>query len=105
MCRDVLIHSMNRGQFLGASLFVIILLIIYKMPGQDVSKLVFDLTGKLFSGFVGWIVAGVSLIGWLVHAKAQRRMITLDMKRLAKERDKWQKKFLMHDGIKSSEEE
>src|SRR5687768_5813132 len=55
--RDVLIASINKGQFPFAMLGLVLLTLIVKMPSEDVSKLVF----RLVDG-----VERASLLGYLL---------------------------------------
>jgi len=87
MIRDVLIASMNKGQFPLALVSLIVVTLILKMPSDDVSKLVFSLIEKLESGvLVTNLMLIASLGGWFFHAKYQRRIITVEIERLSEER-------------------
>ena len=91
MVEKVLIASMNKGQ---APLFVVagvIALMIWKMPGEDVSKLVFRLVDAFETGyFVGYGLFVVVTAGWFVHAKYQRQSIVREMRRITDERNRLQ---------------
>ncbi len=102
MARDVLVASMNKGQFPLAMAGIIFLLMIFKMPGADVSKLVFKIFGNLENGaFLGYILSGIAIPGWFIHARVQRRVINDEMKRVSEERNTAQKLSAGPD-IKSS---
>ena len=102
--RDVLVASINKGQFPLAVFALIFGLIIFKMPPEDVSKLVFEVLGMLQRWeMVGYILSFFGFGGWFVHAKWQRQMITNEMRRLSIERTKAQGSK-MGSLIKSSEE-
>lgn len=103
MVRDVLVASMNKGQFPFAMLTVIVLAMIVKMPPADVSRLAFRLFDAIERHeLLGYIFSIVSLTGWFFHAKYQRRIITDEMTRLSGERNSLQSKAL-GKGVKSSE--
>jgi hypothetical protein len=91
MIQNVLVSSMAKGQ---APLFVvagIFALMVVKMPAEDVSKLVFRILDALEHGYLfGYVGTVLSVGGWFVHAKVQRRTIHEEMKRLAEHRTKLQ---------------
>ena len=91
MVEKVLIASMTKGQ---APLFVvggIFALMIFKMPGADVSKLIFRIADAFEHGyFVGYALFVVATGGWFLHAKFQRKTITNEMQRIADERTRLQ---------------
>jgi hypothetical protein len=104
MMRDVLVASMNKGQFPAALLALVILSLIWRMPSEDVGKLVFMLIADLENGkLLGWTFAVVILVCWYVHARYQRRLITGEMRRIANERNVLQSRSLPGK-VKSSEE-
>lgn len=104
MVRDVLIASMNKGQFPFAAFAVIIITMIIKMPSEDVSKFAFKLASIFeLHQIMGYILAGVLLIGWFIHSKFQRRIITVEMARIANQRDKLQADKLGENLVESSE--
>jgi hypothetical protein len=91
MLRDVLVASMNKGQFPLAICGLIFIVMVLRMPPQDVSKLVFEIVEDVKEKyFVGDILAGVALVGWFIHAKWQRKLIHSEMERMATERNKAQ---------------
>src|SRR5258707_6633164 len=103
MLRDVLVASMNKGQFPSVLLTLIILSLIWRMPSADVGKLVFELVDGARSGWLfGYAAAGVSILGWYFHARYQRRLITGEMRRIANERSALQSQTLGKK-LKSSE--
>jgi len=103
MVRDVFVASINKGQFPIAIAGAIVLIIIWKMPPQDVSKLAFEILGTVASSSgIGYLFAVLFGCGWSVHAKWQRRNCELELKRVADERNHWQSKTLEID-IESSE--
>jgi hypothetical protein len=56
LLRDVLVASMNKGQFPIAALSLISIIVIIKMPSSDVAKLVFRMLGTAEElRVVGWI--------------------------------------------------
>jgi hypothetical protein len=101
--RDVLIASINKGQFPFAILGLVLLTLIVKMPPADVSKLVFRLVDGVEQGsLLGYLLSLLFLIGWYVHARYQRRVIAGEIERMAAERNTLQGKNLGRQRIKSS---
>jgi hypothetical protein len=93
MLRDVLIASMNKGQFPLAVVALVIIVMIVKMSSESVTALVYRLIGDLENGSLfGYILALVMAGGWFVHSRWQRKVLTNEIDRLALERDKWQAK-------------
>jgi hypothetical protein len=80
--RDVLIASMNKGQFPAALIAMFILSMIWRMPPADVSKLVFRLLDLAEERcLVGYVASVLFLFGWFFHARYQRRLITREISR------------------------
>ena len=101
--RDVLIASINKGQFPFAILGLILLALIMKMPPDDVSRLVFRLVDGVERGSLfGYALSLFLLAGWYVHARYQRRVISQEIERMAAERNMLQGKNLGEQRIKSS---
>lgn len=104
MVRDVLVASLNRGQFPVALVAGLFAMMLYKMPGQDVTSLLFRVTDDLKSGYLGGYVMSVFLAGgWFLHVKWQRREITQEMERIGREKTILQEK-LVGKHLPSSEE-
>ena len=103
MVRDVLIASMNKGQFPLAMVGMIVLTIIFKMPAEDVSRLAFQIITDLKAGYLlGYVLSIGSVSGWFIHARWQRRSITVEIDRLSGDRTRTQKQQLGTGKVKSS---
>lgn len=87
MISDVAIASMNRGQFPLAIAGAIVIILILKMPGEDASRLIFELV-TLFKDLkiTGWVLFFVTIIGWFFNVKWLRRVHTKEIKRMAGEK-------------------
>lgn len=104
MVRDVVIASMNKGQLPLFLVAIIFSFMIYKMPGEDVSKLVFMTFEKIADySILGYLLAGGAITAWLIHVKLQRKIIAREMKRIGLEKSKLQEAML-GKRIKSSED-
>ena len=95
MITEVLIASMNKGQFPIACLTLFGMLMVYRMPPADVSKLVFQLEEHLASmAFTGYLLSFFLGGGWFFHARWQRKVITAEMERIGNEKTLLQEKAL-----------
>lgn len=104
MIRDVLIASINKGQFPLGIFGIIMIILVLKLPPADASQLLRNILSALKQGYlVGYVFAGILATGWLVHAKWQRRDIKKEMERITTMRNKLQKELGLK--ITSSEEE
>jgi len=76
MLRDVFVASIEKGQFVPPIVGGLSALVILKMPGKDVSRLVFRLIESIESArTLGYVFAVVLATGWFWHARWQRRVI------------------------------
>lgn len=105
MVRDVLVASMNKGQAPLFLSFGVIFLMVWRMPPEDVSKLVFRLVGRFEQWHIwGWVLSGIMLVGWITHVKVQRQIIVGEMRRMGSARTALQRDKL-GKLIKSSNDE
>lgn len=102
--RDVLVASINKGQFLVAVLAAIVGLIIYRLPEKELGFLSHKIIDRLMDwSAVGWGLSACLVLGWYVHAKWQRRVTHGEMKRLSDERTKLQEKLAGREMSSSKE--
>ena len=95
MVRDVLIASMSKGQFPLALFGLFLMLIILKMPSDQVSVLAFELINDLKSlNLIGIILCPLTLFGWFVHIRWQRRIFSSEIDRISGERNHYQQKLI-----------
>ena len=91
MMRDVLVASMNKGQFPLALVGFIFIIMILKMPSEDVSKLMFAILDGVSAGYyLGYLLSFILLSSWFIHTRWQRRIITSEMARVTEERNRLQ---------------
>jgi hypothetical protein len=89
--QNVLIHSMNTGQFPMAIAGLVIIAFIWKIPTQDASKLASDTLRMLADGsLTGYGIAVLLTIGWYAHVRFLKNMITMEIDRMANEKTKYQ---------------
>ena len=104
MLNNVLIASINKGQFPIAILGIVAIIGLVRMPPEDISKLFF----RIFDGLehywlVGHILTVLAIVGWFIHARYQRRVINDEMRRVGRQRTDLQQK-LMGSKLTSSED-
>ncbi len=103
MMRDVLVSSLNKGQFPVAILGVIILTWLIRLPETDLSKLTFETFDFFKTYYIGGYISTIGLaLGWFYHSKRQRRLHTEEIARLSGERTEWQQKALETKKLPSS---
>lgn len=103
MMRDVLVASINKGQFPWAILAMIVISMIWRMPPEDVSKLAFHVLQALEQRTIlGYAISFILAIGWFFHSRYQRRIITGELDRVANQRNRLQAQTL-GNRVKSSE--
>jgi hypothetical protein len=104
MLNNVLIASLNKGQFPLAILGCMTMMVLWKMPPADISTLVFRIVDGLEHHWLTGYLLFVAAIGcWFAHARWQRRVITREMGRVGDQRTKLQEK-LLGSKLSSSEE-
>jgi hypothetical protein len=92
MLRDVLIASINKGQLLLCMVGFLLGLMIYKMPGQDVSKLFYDVIRQFKSiYYLGWTISGCLIVAWSLVHRQMRKGFSKESIRLHKEINELQK--------------
>ena len=74
--RDIVVASINKGQFLVAIVGIIFLVMVVKMPEKDVSKLAFEIVQDLKTlHLLGYALFIVTLGFWYLHAQLMRRLL------------------------------
>ena len=74
MLRDVLVVSIERGQFLSATLSLIAILIVLKLPAEVMSALIVRLLDSFERGCIwGYLAAAVLAASWIVHWRRRRQ--------------------------------
>lgn len=102
MLRDVLVASLNRGQFPMAIMGLIVTIAVCRMPPADLSRLIFRLLNAAEAHqYGGYVLSLVIALAWAIHGKGQRRVMTAEIRRLSEQRNRFHQLAL--DGhIKSS---
>ena len=93
--RDVLLACTNKGQLpliMGGVLLAIPLL---RMPAQDASRFMFEFLSDIREArIVGYVLFVLTLVGWYLHARLQRRTIHDEIQRISRERSRLQQREL-----------
>jgi len=94
MVRDVLITAMNKGQLLPIALFAVAIVILLKLPSEEIVKLTYNILGKLSSGEMwAYLLLLVIVLAWYMHAKKMRTEYSKELDRIGQEKSKLQAKL------------
>lgn len=86
-CRDIVVTSMNRGQLPILGMIAVVLVLVWKLPEERATELVFSLLHALLEGpLVGYALFIITVAGWFFHAKWMRKMFSEEAKRIGKEK-------------------
>ena len=86
-CRDIVVTSMNRGQLPVLGMLAVALLLIWKMPNEEASKLVFEVVASLRRGEMwGYPALLATLAGWFFHTKSMRKSFSAEAERIGREK-------------------
>jgi hypothetical protein len=89
---SIMIAAINRGQFPFALAALVLIVIILRLPQEDVSALAHQLIELVERMHIlGFIAFGLTAILWYVHARWQREAISSEFEEIVKERDYFQK--------------
>lgn len=102
MVRDVLIASMNKGQFPLAMCGIIALVILLRLPQKDLAALVGSFLNCNPTVFL--VIMFSLSAGWFFHVRYQRTIYEVEVERVAEVRNQLQSEKLGNK-IKSSREE
>ena len=104
MIRDVLVASINKGQFLVALVGAIVFLFIWRIPAQDLTLLAREIGAGLQEwSVIGWLLFALVSLSWCVFAIRSRRIYRAEIRRVSAEKSDLQKKLLGTDAPSSRE--
>lgn len=87
MLRDVLVASLNRGQFPMAIMGLIVVIAICRMPPPDLARLMFRLLDATeVRKYGGYALSVIIAVAWAIHSRRQRREMAAEMIRLSEQR-------------------
>src|SRR5262249_17933936 len=104
MLRDVFVAQINKGQFPMLIMGTVTSEIIWRLPQEDVSKIIFRLLDA--AELKWWAGYGLSLVltfAWISHSRYQRRLMTGEVTRAGDQKTRMQERAL-GQRVKSSEE-
>lgn len=91
--RDMVVASIDRGQLPIFGLFMVMLIFAWRMPADDLSRLIFEILGMIKEGDIyGWASCSIALLGWFMHAKHMRSEFFKEAERIGKEKSALQSK-------------
>lgn len=92
--RDMVVSAINRGQLPVFGFFLVLLMLFFKMPAEDVSKLVFEILESLRHGeLVAYVLLTVACVGWFTHARTMRRLFSAEAERIGREKSALQSRL------------
>lgn len=85
--RDVITRAMSTGQMLPLCIFVVIVILLTRLPAEEISGVFHDLINSLTNGSaLGWYLCCVALVLWAGHAKIMRKSFSVEAERIGKEK-------------------
>ncbi|MDB5278830.1 MAG: hypothetical protein JWR61_3785 [Ferruginibacter sp.] len=95
MIRDIMVHAINKGQLPVTGLILLLGLVVFKMPAEDVSKLMYA-TIRQFKTlyYLGWTLDGVIIVTWVIVQRKLTRGYRRELDRINNENQELQKKLL-----------
>lgn len=92
--RDIMIASINKGQFPMAMVGLIVIIALIRMPSEAVATLMTQFIEELVSlRIAGWSISVIITFSWYRHAKKLRRVYTKEVDRIAEEKNELQQKL------------
>lgn len=91
--RDITNQAINRGQLPVLGIIVILLMLIWKMPQEQVGTFVMELLAAFRTNeILGWFFSVILALGWFFHARIMRRLYSLEFERIGREKSSAQSK-------------
>lgn len=83
----------------------VVLVIVLRMPPEDVSGLAFRILDAAERRAIGgYVLAAILLVAWIIHARYQRKQFRIEFERISSERNDAQARVL-GNRVQSSEAE
>ncbi|WP_371194211.1 hypothetical protein [Glaciecola sp. SC05] len=90
--RDIVVSSINKGQFPLVALFLLLVIISWRIPSEVIGKVVEDVMYSGNRGIYGYILSLIIALVWFVHSKKMRREHSDELERIGTEKSKLQSK-------------
>lgn len=85
--RDVLVASLNKGQFPIAVVLVIFIIIFWRLPATDLKSILEDFLNRFESNYIfGWVLFVITLLGWYFHNRYVRKVHLNEINRILQEK-------------------
>jgi len=92
--RDVLLSSLEKGQFIIASLLLLIGMFIWRLPSNELSKVFDSLFSRIENNWLwGWILFVICIFSWYVHYRFNTKTFIKEINRINKEKDSYQRRL------------
>jgi len=102
--RDIVVTAMNRGQLPVLGVMSIFMLILSRIPVQDLSTILKMIVLHLVNGeLIAYIFLFIVCLAWFIQSKVARRNHSEEMNRVTKEKSQLQN-MLTKKKFKSSEQ-
>lgn len=101
--RDIFIAAINRGQLLTAILGLFLIVVVWRLPQEDLSGFVRMVIESLISGhLLGYVLFVLTLTGWFVNSRRLRTIASKEQKRIGDEKTELQKATGLGKKVRSS---
>lgn len=91
--RDIVMRAIDRGQLVSFTICLTVLVFAFRLPEATLSQLANEVLARFLDlSLAGWGFTFLLAIGWFKHASWQRRTGARELKRVAEERNRAQKK-------------
>lgn len=95
MLRDIIIASLNKGQFLVMGFWLIVFILILKLDSSEALNLLRAFKTLLVDlRILGWTLFGITIVGWYFISKSVRRSHYREMSRISDEKKSYQERNL-----------
>lgn len=85
--RDMVNRSMSTGQLLPFGIFVLLTIVFWRMPAEDLRETMHEIISGFIEGHLwGWGVSLILLVAWVSHAKRMRKEFSEEADRIGKEK-------------------
>ena len=89
--RDIINVAINRGQLIPLGIIVIVLLIIWKMPEDQILVFCREILAMLKKGeLISYVLCPSLAMGWFFHAKSMRKHFSNEYLRIGREKSNLQ---------------
>jgi len=94
MIQNVLIASLNKGQFIIGIFGIIVIILVIKLPSSDTKDLLVNFLEILKDWkFLGWFTSIIFAFGWYTSNKRLRKIYSEEFNRIGQEKTDLQNRF------------